>query len=148
VPYRFDDNNSTFPMSIMEEARKYRARNQVAIESYQQLLEFLDGGFGFVIIGVLLSSRFGLCRGRLTRYDVQEDGRRGGHAMAFVGFKPDGRLRLVNSWPDWGDSLGCADVDPEAVDYWLSRPYTVMRGITDLTGFDRVRVLRQSKGMG
>jgi hypothetical protein len=88
------------------------------------------------------------CGGRMTRQQVDERNRSvGGHAVAIVGFDAAGNFLLVNSWGrKWGDN-GIARVEPAAIDYLLGRPYTVMRGVTDLTNFDRVRVL-ESWGMG
>lgn len=150
APYEFENGTSLTPAAYAA-AKAIRAQNQVTIKDVDQAADFLDAGFGFIGLGVLLQRRgsaFWNCRGRLAVADVTENGGSSGHAMVLVGLTKDGRFRMPNSWPNWGDQYGCATVDPEAVRYWLSRPYTVMRGVTDLTGFDKVRLLTKSKGMG
>ena len=71
--------------------------------------------------------------------------------MSIVGFiEMNGVLKLIlaNSWDKtWGVG-GYALVSLEAVDYLAQRPYTALVGVSDLTGFDRVRVLKSFSGVG
>lgn len=120
-------------------AEKYRLQNQVEIASADDARRFLEAGFGAIVLGVIWTKKMARSKGRLTDRDVREDGSRGGHAITIVGFKRAGQFLLVNSWgASWGDN-GVALVDPSAVEYLCGRPYSVMRGVTDLTGFDRTR---------
>ena len=120
-------------------AKNYRLENQVEISSVDDARRFLEAGFGSIVCGVLWTKRMGSSTGRLTDRDVREDGGRGGHAVCLVGFNLAGQFLLANSWgSNWGEN-GIARVDPEALDYLCGRPYSVMRGVTDLTGFDRTR---------
>lgn len=120
-------------------AKEFRLQNQVEIASAADARRFLEAGFGSIVCGVLWTRRMSQSTGRLTDRDVREDGSRGGHAICLVGFNLAGQFILANSWgSSWGEN-GIALVDPSAVDYLCGRPYSVLRGVTDLTGFDRTR---------
>lgn len=146
APYDFSAKSLT--PEAYRNAEQYKAQNQAALQSYDDCKRFLDGGFGAIVAGVNWTQSMSAVSRRMTRRDVDERHRSvGGHAVAIVGFDRDGLLLLVNSWGrQWGDN-GIARVEPEAITYLLSRPYTVLRGVTDMTNFDRVRVL-ESWGMG
>lgn len=146
APYEFRGQSLT--RAAYEDAKNYRAQNQIGIESYEAARVFLDGGYGGIIAGVNWTTKMSECDGRMDSRMVSERHRSvGGHAIAFVGFDREGNLLLVNSWGrNWADK-GVARVTPDAFDYLCGRPYTVMRGITDLTGFDKTRTL-DSWGMG
>lgn len=145
APYDFSAKSLTG--RAYTEATKYSLRNQVEISDASAARRFLEGGFGSIVAGVIWTKRMSSCDGRLTQRDVREDGSRGGHAIPLVGFNKSGQFLLANSWGSaWGDN-GIARVDPEAIDYLCGRPYTVMRGVTDLTGFDKTRPFT-SWGMG
>lgn len=146
VPYDFGISN-VLTGEAYREAKQFRIQNQVEITSADEARRFLAGGYGSIICGVLWTRRMSQCSGRMTAADVKEDGSRGGHAVPLVGFTRAGQFLLPNSWGSgWGQN-GVAEVNPEAVDYLCHRPYTVMRGVTDLTGFTRKRTLT-SWGMG
>lgn len=146
VPYEFS-RRDILTGSAYREAKQFRVQNQVEITSAGEARSFLAGGYGSIIAGVLWTRRMSQCTGRMTLRDVKEDGSRGGHAVPFVGFTPAGDFLLPNSHgAGWGNN-GVAEVTPEAFEYLCSRPYTVMRGVTDLTGFSKRRSL-PSWGMG
>jgi C1A family cysteine protease len=135
----YGTSGSSLTGSAYTAATQYRLQNQVEISSADDARRFLEAGFGAIVCGVIWTKRMGQCSGRLSERDVREDGSRGGHAICLVGFNRTGQFLLANSWGSgWGDD-GIARVDPDAVDYLCGRPYTVMRGVTDLTGFDRTR---------
>jgi C1A family cysteine protease len=145
APY---DGGDTLSQEAYANAAWHRAQKQTGLETADDCRRFLDGGFGGIVAGVNWTTAMSNCGGRMTRQQVDERNRSvGGHAVAIVGFDAAGNFLLVNSWGrKWGDN-GIARVEPAAIDYLLGRPYTVMRGVTDLTNFDRVRVL-ESWGMG
>ena len=146
APYRFNEKSLT--SEAYDDAKNYRAQHQVAIESYDAARAFLDGGYGGIVAGVNWTTKMSECGGRMDSRQVSERHRSvGGHAVAIVGFNRDGELLLVNSWGRTWAENGVARVTPDAFDYLCSRPYTVCRGVTDLTGFDKTRTL-QSWGMG
>jgi hypothetical protein len=145
APYDFSSKSLTG--AAYKDATKYRLQNQVEISSADDARRFLEGGFGSIVCGVIWTRKMASCSGRLTERDVREDGSRGGHAVPLVGFLKSGVFLLPNSWGgSWGQN-GVAEVDTEAIDYLCSRPYTVMRGVTDLTGFEKTRPFR-TWGMG
>ena len=146
APYDFAAKSLT--PEAYRNAEQHKATKQTALQTYDDCRRFLDGGYGGIVAGVNWTKAMSSCGGTMRRAHVDERNRSvGGHAVAIVGFDSDGWLLLVNSWGrEWGDN-GVARVEPAAVDYLLSRPYTVMRGVTDLTNFDRVRTL-ESWGMG
>lgn len=143
APYEFS-SKSTSPAAYSA-AKAYRAQRQTDIRSWSsQGLQFLGGGFGAIIIGVLLSNRMmSGSSGVWSLQDVREDGSQSGHAMAIVGYLRNGIAIVANSWAErWGNH-GYVLVDADAMDYLMARPYTVSRGVTDLTGFSKPRLLKR-----
>lgn len=146
APYEFKALSLT--PEAYADAKNFKAKNSVVIGNAAEAKNFLGGGYGGIEIGVIWTQRMTQCRGMLRLSDVREDDSRGGHAVAIVGYRKNGNFLLVNSWgTQWGVN-GVAEVEPAAMDYLLSRPYTVAIGITDLTGFDKVRVLKSWSGPG
>lgn len=145
-PYEFGSTQLT--AAQRENAKSYRALNQTPIRSADDMRNFLDGGYGFVLMGVNWTRRMSDTRGVIDLKDVRE-GRDsvGGHAIPAVGFRRNGNYVIPNSWGKSFAINGVAEFTPAAIDYLCDRPYTVMRGITDLTGFDKTRQL-ESWGMG
>jgi len=148
VKYPSAYNNSPFQQAALADALNRRIQSHTPIETCEDWINYIDAGFGAVVFGVVWTKRMRACTGRLTLADVREDGSRGGHCMAGVGFTRDGKVLWANSHSERWAKGGYAEVDPDAIDYLLQRPYTVAIGISDLTGFDKTRVLSQSKGMG
>ena len=137
APYSM--NGSALSGRAYNSAKSFRLQNQVGIDSADSARRFLEAGFGAIVCGVIWTRRMANGPRRLTARDVREDGSRGGHAVCLVGFRRSGEFLLANSWGErWGDD-GVAELDPEALDYLCGRPYSVFRGVTDLTGFDRTR---------
>lgn len=146
APYSFNALSTT--PAAYADASRYKVRNTVDIGNLNDAKNFLGGGYGSLICGFIWTQRMSQCRGILRLNDVREDGSRSGHAVAIVGYRKNGNFLLVNSWgTQWGVN-GVAEVEPLALEYLLGRPYTVVTGVTDLTGFDKVRVLKSWSGPG
>ena len=147
VPYSLPADSRALRPEFYEAAKAFRIQGQTGLRSYDDDLRFLQGGFGAILLGIEWTTGLANCRGRITRGNM--GGRAmGGHAVAIVGYRKGGIPLLANSHGTaWGQG-GYAEVDPEAMDYWHSRSYTVMRGLTDMTSFDRVRVLPGFRGVG
>jgi hypothetical protein len=145
APYDFKASSLT--TQAFREALKIKALNQVEIPDYESAKRFLDGGYGAIVAGVNWTSSMSSCPGVMTENMVRSGRSVGGHAVPFVGFRRNGNLLLPNSWGSSYANNGVAEVTPDAFDWLCSQAYTVMRGITDLTGFDKTRQL-ESWGMG
>ena len=157
VPYPAEYNNKPFSQVAHDNAAMFRIKSHIRLTSFDDWINFIDGGFGAICFGVVWTKRMRSCTGVLKLADVKEDGSRGGHCMAGTGFVPvsetgglsgDVRAIWANSHSAKWANGGYAEVEPEAIEYLLQRPNTVAIGVTDLTGFDTTRVLTQSKGMG
>jgi len=145
APYNFEARKLSLTPEAYNAAKLIRIGNTVDLsnEPAERWLQFLDGGFGAIVFGVLLPRAFFKCSGQLTLKHVTEDGGRSGHCMCLVGFNEKQELRLENSWLNWGDQYGAANVPLECVEYWRKRPYTVAIGLTDLSGFEKPRLLKE-----
>lgn len=130
------------PSSSMEackaDAAKRRIRTTSAMKSYDDCFKWLSAGLGGVELGIIWNASM---HGKGVIESYNPSGRGGGHAVAFLGYsaRKDAKGRkflwLANSWGSWGNK-GYAEVAPAAVDAMFASKYTVMRGLSDLSGAD------------
>ena len=147
VPYPPRFNTNPLPAGAREDAAKRKINSTIVPGNYEDVINFLDGGFGSIQIGVLLSNAM-KNTGDWTLANVKEDGSRGGHAIAIVGFLENGDIIVANSWSlNWGHK-GYMIMTKDACNYLIDRPYSAFIGISDLTGFDTVRILKSHRGAG
>lgn len=121
---------------LEREAGAIKIGSHAMCKSYEQAIEWLDG-IGAIDFGSIWTKRMAACKGVLDLADVREDGSRGGHSFAGVGFTASGNLIVANSHSErWGRG-GYAEMTPDAFAYLLTRPYSVIAMVSDLSGVAR-----------
>ncbi len=139
----------TIPAAAAQEAGQFKARSHTSHGGYQQVFDFMAGGFGGTVIGIAWTSRLVNSSGVVEVNDVKGNG--GGHALLLWGWskRVDAQGRhyvwLHNSHgKGWGNG-GRAEVSPEAIDYWGRSRNNELIGLSDLSGFDVPRIIDFSK---
>jgi C1A family cysteine protease len=136
---------TTIPRGALDEASQFKIRSHASLSNYKQVFDFMAGGFGATIIGVAWTSRLANSTGVVELADVKGQG--GGHALCLWGWSKrkdeQGRhyLWMHNSHGKTYGNNGRVEVAPSAVDFWGASRNNEMIGLSDLTGFDRPRVL-------
>lgn len=151
-PYPKQYGGIQITQAMRDVAAKYKLKSHTPMRSEQDCINFLDAGFGSIVIGVLWTRRMAACRGVLTLDDVKEDGSNSGHCMSLVDFTVvDGEIWLIDANSHdvtWGKN-GFARISLPAVAYLLKRGYTTMTGISDFAKnmFPEYRVLPSFTGV-
>lgn len=134
----YDFSSVSLSAAAFADAASFKLGSHCEATSFDQSLDWVDG-LGPVLFGTIWTQRMANCRGVLNVGDVKEDGSRGGHCFAGVGFTKDGKMIIANPWGEaWGVN-GYAEMEEAAFEYLLSRPYTVIFLLSDVIGVDRAK---------
>jgi Papain family cysteine protease len=108
------DGSWTPPPAALEEAAMRRASMSAINTEPAALREALETGQA-VILGLNLWEEFRAAPAGTVGVPTEEDLLGEGHAVALVGFSPDGTFVIRNSWgPTWGEH-GLASIEEAAI---------------------------------
>lgn len=137
------------PQAAIQAAGRHKILGHQKLTSYREVFDWISQGKGPVVFGMTWWERVANSPGLITQDDLR--GRSlGAHCKLFAGYSGDrdndGELMIddLNSHGTrWGDG-GWAKWTSRAVDALGNDPNSEMIGITDITGFDRERLVNFS----
>jgi hypothetical protein len=126
-----------WPANAPVEAKQHRLKNSSVMQSYEDVRHWVGMAIGPTGIGINWTPALANNRSGVIRLADCKGQSLGGHALALVSLASDrSHVWLVNSHGEqWGDR-GCAQVEPEAVDYWCKSGAAVI-GVSDMETYGR-----------
>lgn len=128
------------PQAAIEEAKNYRIKNAVQMQSYDDIFEFLASGVGGIDIGIMWTI------GDVEVVENYRGGGGGGHALGLVGYTErkdsSGKnyIIMVNSWgKQWGNN-GTCEVSPRAIEQMLNSSFCECIGLSDMENIEPRRI--------